>query len=1226
VGGDKQNGGQRSGDALGLHLDAEKLNALLGRDVLASDVDVELHVNARGEAVTIVASARTRGGTLAIDGSVVVDPVMPAYDVKIDADAIETRKLLVDGATAVPPVEIGHATIHVKGRGVTKATAKADASIRIENVKARGVPIDAVAIDAHTDRGALTIDSVTVDTVGQRATVSGAIGLEDKTIDVSLAVDGDPGAALAKLRAAGLKVGALPPGAVVIRKGELVVHAKGRTDGPIAVDVTAPHIGVLGGRASVMAHAVVEKKDEATDGKKVEVRDLDATVTLANIDLSSIAELRGKHLPVDGTLSGRVNVRGAAAAPDAEFQFQLERVRAGVVPIDVKVDVSGRANARHAHVELAATQGGEHSAKVLTAVADLPLASKRIDPKGPLVVKVDVARRSFDELVSAAALPGYVRHKVPPGEVALAVDIHGTPSRPDGTVDIDVRGRFVGDKEQRVHLTGVLRGDSAARADLQADAWLDTTMPESMTAKIRATAADTGHIRDLSWNAEVDVRPTRLDSLPLPPERAARLRAVGGEARAHLALRGTLADLLGDARIETRELRPGGGGPVGATMAFSLREDDTSIDAGVDLAGSRLLSARGTAKVGGRGLLTKLREHAVMDPEIDVAVDVPRRPLSSLSSLRAALAAAPGFLEGHIDVSGTARTPLAKGRIAATEVGTIDGHSGGVALDIDASKDRVASVVAIGAKPSAIVVDAGVDRAALGRFGAGEPLPIEAAIRASGVDIRTVVPQALLGERASGLQGTLDADLEVHAEVAKKDGKTKISRGTVVGKLDFDHGIIPLPNTSRTYRDVTLHLESDEEAIRTLELAANESDLENAHRTLRVKGAIGLESLHATHAELDVRTDKWLLFGTKLIGQPDAPRGTLSLDAHVSGELEGALKKVDAQVKKLVVLFPDRFDKAHQPEDVHVGDVMFVGDPSVSVGKLPVPASVAAKAAAEKTAQAMPMETPDEEDEERGLDATIRIDGARVLQSPIDVSPRGSLSIRVRPSGRTIRGKLVMTKGELSLGGKMHALKEGSLVFDEQHPEGFMDLTFTRKVPPGAMPEVSEGSTGDAITIHTFGPIADRKTVLGGAGSPGTLYDLLAMHNAGHVRYQSAPGMPASNTTQLPGLDNVLALSFISVNLPHLLFLDRVGAWADAYETPKSYGRLEHYQAERYAADGKVLVRARNQPPKIGASQSELELDYLLQSSDQSRIGVGVAGGSRGGGGPGVFWEWASKE
>src|SRR5262249_35374345 len=162
--------------------------------------------------------------------------------------------------------------------------------------------------------------------------------------------------------------------------------------------------------------------------------------------------------------------------------------------------------------------------------------------------------------------------------------------------------------------------------------------------------------------------------------------------------------------------------------------------------------------------------------------------------------------------------------------------------------------------------------------------------------------------------------------------------------------------------------------------------------------------------------------------------------------------------------------------------------------------------------------------------------------------------------------------------------------FDADHPEGWMDLTFSRDVPAAAMPEVAEASAGDAISIHMFGPISDRKTVLGGAGSPGSLYDLLSMHNAGHVRFESEPSMPASERTQSPHLDGVLPLSFFSVNLPHLLFLDRAGAWANPYDDHNSYGRMEHYRAERYAADGKVLVRATNEPPKIGASQSELEL------------------------------------
>src|SRR5262249_27348494 len=156
-------------------------------------------------------------------------------------------------------------------------------------------------------------------------------------------------------------------------------------------------------------------------------------------------------------------------------------------------------------------------------------------------------------------------------------------------------------------------------------------------------------------------------------ERAARLRAIGGEARAHFALYGSMSDVLGDVRVEARDLKPGGHGPVALAAALSLEDDETAIDAGVDLAGSPLLTARGTAGVGGRGLLGKIRAHAALDPELDVALDIPKRPVASLSALRAALASLPGVLEGHVAISGTAQMPLAKGRISATGIETLDG-------------------------------------------------------------------------------------------------------------------------------------------------------------------------------------------------------------------------------------------------------------------------------------------------------------------------------------------------------------------------------------------------------------------------------------------------------------------------------------------------------------------------------------------------------------------------
>ena len=166
--------------------------------------------------------------------------------------------------------------------------------------------------------------------------------------------------------------------------------------------------------------------------------------------------------------------------------------------------------------------------------------------------------------------------------------------------------------------------------------------------------------------------------------------------------------------------------------------------------------------------------------------------------------------------------------------------------------------------------------------------------------------------------------------------------------------------------------------------------------------------------------------------------------------------------------------------------------------------------------------------EEKGLDLDIHIaKGAKVLLSPLEMHPSGSLSIAIRGTERKTRGTLDMTGGELSLGGKMHPLKKGTLTFDEAHPTGWVDLWFDRPLPPWALRDVSEASGGKSIQIHMFGPLSDRRTVLAGAGSPGSLPDLLSMHNGGRERVLSQPDLAESVSVDFPEYGGLLVLSFM---------------------------------------------------------------------------------------------------
>jgi hypothetical protein len=100
----------------------------------------------------------------------------------------------------------------------------------------------------------------------------------------------------------------------------------------------------------------------------------------------------------------------------------------------------------------------------------------------------------------------------------------------------------------------------------------------------------------------------------------------------------------------------------------------------------------------------------------------------------------------------------------------------------------------------------------------------------------------------------------------------------------------------------------------------------------------------------------------------------------------------------------------------------------------------------------------------------------------------------------------------------------------------------------------------------------------------------------------------------------------MAVNLPHNLFLSRMNAWSDEYDDRFAYGKIRHLEAERYSRSGNTRIRATQRPPTMGQSNGELEADYLFLNQPRTKAGVGVVGGTRAGGGPAFFFEWASED
>jgi hypothetical protein len=273
----------------------------------------------------------------------------------------------------------------------------------------------------------------------------------------------------------------------------------------------------------------------------------------------------------------------------------------------------------------------------------------------------------------------------------------------------------------------------------------------------------------------------------------------------------------------------------------------------------------------------------------------------------------------------------------------------------------------------------------------------------------------------------------------------------------------------------------------------------------------------------------------------------------------------------------------------------------------------------------------------------VRIPGrARLLQAPLNLWVQGEVHASIRPGSKKIVGRLAAVDGELVLVGKKHRLEHGAIVFDEENPTGLLDLHFARELHPATLRDISQVSAGGgAVRVDMVGAIGKPpKVTLRGAGNA-SLFDVLAVHNVGRTRQYAEPDMPASATVQIPQHNDLLVLTYMGINLPHLLFLDRMSAWADPYDDRTSYGRIQHLEAESYVGGGDFRVRAMTRPPAAGQSDAELHYDWLLTrpagadpaSAGQSSrpatgpiFGLGLRAGSRLGGGPGVFFEWSSRD
>lgn len=192
----------------GLHLEKSGLNALLGRELLLSDVSVDASVKGPPDKLVVDGKVATAGGHLDLTGTVDAhDLKRPVVHLELTGTDLDTTKVLAGEAR--PDVQTSFkGVIDLTGLPPDhELTFRGD----IGKTTVRGRSIDSVTINAHGKGQVLQLDGLVVQAFGQSLTLDGQFDQGTRDFRGSLRMKSALGDAIGKAREAGVLVTPLPP-------------------------------------------------------------------------------------------------------------------------------------------------------------------------------------------------------------------------------------------------------------------------------------------------------------------------------------------------------------------------------------------------------------------------------------------------------------------------------------------------------------------------------------------------------------------------------------------------------------------------------------------------------------------------------------------------------------------------------------------------------------------------------------------------------------------------------------------------------------------------------------------------------------------------------------------------------------------------------------------------------------------------------------------------------
>ena len=1228
----------------GLHLDAKQLNTLLGKPLILTDVQLRVKVDGQPENLSLDTLLASAGGKLTLNGKLDASKLdRPGYDLTLTGTSIASRKLLSN--KDAPDVEVEKLSLGVKGTGAKKDEIEADVRLDVGPIRIGRIHIDDVMLRGRLDKGVVTIRELTLHALDQTLKASGSFVLADKRLELKVELSGDVGQALAAARRAGVPIKSnVPPGAISLGKGEFQLEVKGKLDEGLTVSLPSARLRVAGGSVKLDGNVTLSRSEPDASGKRALGLDkLDTDVVLSGVRLTSLAALRGKKLQgIDGTVSGAIHLRGTKQDPSADLDLLVRAKRTDDARApELALNVKAKGGKRNLDAIITLERRGAGGADTLVTVnARLPITVKGrrgLDAGRPLAVELDMPRVTLGELL--LLLPPAVADKLAKVPRQTSLEAHaklgGSSSAPSGEVSLDVvawvpfapirpriavRGRLSPDGKGS-HATATVRAlldeNKAPLVSLDAD------------ARFGGSPLLPRGTQEVEWKLAGKVSPQNLGSLPLPPERFGDL---SGKAGLDFELAGNRKDATGHVELALSKIQKGELGPIDAKLTLALEPEATRVDLGVKAAGLDALRTRGTLGVGGRGLFAKIKEKRLGGSALNVDVVLPRHHLKEWAALRPKLERFLGAAGGAIHVDGTLDAPTAKGELALDDFLTASGEPGRASVNLDANLESVGVDVSLGplSDRQALALRVHTARAALAEFlkkKTGEAaLEVQLTARAKDKPLGNLLPKLTRDFPDTGAKGTFNWHMDGKFSLASTDGARRLADATLDGQLSLTDGSVPIPKSKRRYEHVELAISAAHDALGIEKLELHEADREKPDRRISITGRVPWRKLRPDRLDLEIQAKDFLLFGTDTLGMPDAPRAALTAKISVAGDLSQPRRRVDATVHNLDLVMPDRLDKAHWPEKADLGDVLTLGEPGVKLGKLPTP-----KPLSEPPPPPPSNPPPADAPGAAGTDLFVHIiKPIKVQKMPFELVAKGELEVAIRAGKKpAVRGELKVVDGYMSLGGRLHGIDhrhKSRIYFDAAHPGGELDLFVHLAPNPVVLQDVSLASSGgNDVRLHLTGPIAKAVSNVNGVGNA-DLWDMLPVYNAGRVKFWSQPDMQATATVQLPREYDVVLLSYMAANLPHNLFLSRMNAWADPHDGRAAYGRVQHMEADRYSESGKSRIRATARPPTLGQSSAELEAAHLFVNEPHTKVGAGVVAGSRLGGGPAVFFDWASQD